>query len=75
MKGPNGSSILQAASAVGRLADRKLATELRAMRLGLAVLVPRGVVRGALFGVMSGDMSKKADASRAKRVHLVCDEH
>jgi hypothetical protein len=27
-----------------------------------------GVVRGALFGVMSGDMSKKADASKAKRV-------
>ena len=32
------------------------------------------VVRGALFGVMSGEMSKKADASRAKRVHLVRDE-
>src|SRR5262245_44690244 len=41
-EGLNGSSILQAASAVGRLADRKLATELRAMRLGLTVLVPGG---------------------------------
>jgi hypothetical protein len=33
-----------------------------------------GVVRGGLFGVMSGDMSKKADPSRAKRVRFVRDE-
>jgi hypothetical protein len=33
-----------------------------------------GVVRGALFGVMSGDMSKKADASRQSEYTLCANE-